>query len=128
MLRVRLNWLPRSLGATREVAAAVEREGLDGIGICDSPSGVDVYVAIAAALGATDRIAAGSNVTNPVTRTAAVHARRLAASPNSARDGCSPGSAPATRRYALRSGDRRRCAISNRRSQSSGQPHQPVSP
>lgn len=74
MLRVCLNWLPRSLGATREVAAAVEREGLDGIGICDSPSGVDVYVAIAAALGATDRIVAGSNVTNPVTRTAAVHA------------------------------------------------------
>jgi alkanesulfonate monooxygenase SsuD/methylene tetrahydromethanopterin reductase-like flavin-dependent oxidoreductase (luciferase family) len=74
MPRIRVNWLPRTLETTRAVAAATERCGLDGLGVCDSPTGIDVYVAIAAAVDVTEHIAIGSNVTNPTTRTPAVHA------------------------------------------------------
>jgi len=68
-----VNWLPVTPALTRDLAASIERAGLWGLGIGDSPHYGEVYAACADALGATSRIAVCTSVTNPVTRHASVH-------------------------------------------------------
>jgi alkanesulfonate monooxygenase SsuD/methylene tetrahydromethanopterin reductase-like flavin-dependent oxidoreductase (luciferase family) len=63
------------MGTMFELAQAVERCGLWGVGVCDSPVLYgECYPAIAAMLQATSRIRVGTNVTNPTTRHWTVHA------------------------------------------------------
>jgi alkanesulfonate monooxygenase SsuD/methylene tetrahydromethanopterin reductase-like flavin-dependent oxidoreductase (luciferase family) len=68
-----VNWLPVTPDLTRHLAGQVERAGLWGLGVGDSPNYGEVYAACADALGATTRIAVCTSVTNPVTRHASVH-------------------------------------------------------
>jgi alkanesulfonate monooxygenase SsuD/methylene tetrahydromethanopterin reductase-like flavin-dependent oxidoreductase (luciferase family) len=68
-----VNWLPVTPDLTRQLAARIERAGLWGLGIGDSPHYGEVYAACADALAATSRIAVCTSVTNPVTRHASVH-------------------------------------------------------
>lgn len=73
-MKLSVNWLPFSLSLTREVARRVERAGLWGMGIGDSPHYAELYAACAAALEATSRLTISTSVTNPVTRHVSVHA------------------------------------------------------
>jgi 5,10-methylenetetrahydromethanopterin reductase len=66
-------------GATAELAAAVEAEGWDGLLLADSQNlQADVFVELALAAKATDRLLVGTGVTNPVTRHPAVVASAAA--------------------------------------------------
>jgi alkanesulfonate monooxygenase SsuD/methylene tetrahydromethanopterin reductase-like flavin-dependent oxidoreductase (luciferase family) len=72
-LRLCVNWLPISPGLTRALAKRVERGGLWGLGIGDSPNYGELYAACADALSATGGLTVATSVTNPVTRHVSVH-------------------------------------------------------
>ncbi|MDN3356357.1 LLM class flavin-dependent oxidoreductase [Actinomadura sp. DC4] len=72
-LRLCVNWLPITPELTRGLARRVERAGLWGLGIGDSPNYGELYTACADALSATDALAVLTSVTNPVTRHVSVH-------------------------------------------------------
>ncbi len=76
---LRVNWLPDTRVRTVEVARAVEAAGFDGLGVTDTPRGLEVYAAVEAALAATDSLRVGPSVTNPVTRRWDVHAAAMRA-------------------------------------------------
>ncbi|WP_082561760.1 LLM class flavin-dependent oxidoreductase [Microbacterium sp. Root61] len=73
-MRICVNWLPRSLPETAEIARAAESAGLWGMGIGDSPRYAELYSSCHAALEATSALTVTTCVTNPVTRHWSVHA------------------------------------------------------
>lgn len=72
-MKLCVNWLPISADLTEELARRVERGGLWGLGIGDSPNYDELYASCARALAATERIVVSTSVTNPVTRHDSVH-------------------------------------------------------
>jgi alkanesulfonate monooxygenase SsuD/methylene tetrahydromethanopterin reductase-like flavin-dependent oxidoreductase (luciferase family) len=72
-LRLCVNWLPIAPGLTRDLARRIERRGLWGLGIGDSPNYGELYAACADAVSATDGLTVITSVTNPVTRHVSVH-------------------------------------------------------
>lgn len=74
---LRINWLPTSRAATIAIAERVEGLGFEGLGVCDSPRGIELYAAMEAALSVTRTLSVGSNVTNPSSRHWSVHASAL---------------------------------------------------
>src|SRR5665809_145521 len=66
-------------GRTAALAERIEALGFDGLLLADSQNlEGDVYVELALAAGATERIRLGVGVTNPLTRHAAVTASAIA--------------------------------------------------
>jgi len=79
-MRVAISMIPRTMAEVRLIAAAVERHGIERLGIPDSPRLYRAtYPAVQEALAATSRLLIGPFVTNPVTRHPSVHASNLAA-------------------------------------------------
>ncbi|KAB2388725.1 LLM class flavin-dependent oxidoreductase, partial [Actinomadura montaniterrae] len=73
-LRLCVNWLPLDRELTRSLASRIERRGLWGLGIGDSPNYGELYAACADAASATNALTVLTSVTNPVTRHVSVHA------------------------------------------------------
>jgi alkanesulfonate monooxygenase SsuD/methylene tetrahydromethanopterin reductase-like flavin-dependent oxidoreductase (luciferase family) len=72
-LRLCVNWLPLDRELTRSLACRIERRGLWGLGIGDSPNYGELYAACADAASATNALTVLTSVTNPVTRHVSVH-------------------------------------------------------
>ncbi|HEY9498392.1 MAG TPA: hypothetical protein VIQ78_05165 [Terrimesophilobacter sp.] len=79
-MKVAISTIPTSIAAVREIADAVERSGVERLGIADSPHLLGAaYPAVQDALARTRITMVGPFVTNPVTVHSSVHAANLRA-------------------------------------------------